>query len=185
MNPRSCTACRRRKVRCDKGRPCANCVKYEVECIFPFPGRARPKPRARVLNSEKQTCETLASVPRGVTAPNSSSAMSKANSLQLVHYQKSHTRGVRERMPHEGLWIERCWYLGDRLPKLFYQVDEKLSASPLYGRQNSALMGLNGWSILVCDEFSFYVLVCTGHTDNLITVIRCRNTRDVFQMTIV
>ncbi|KAK5055180.1 hypothetical protein LTR84_012929 [Exophiala bonariae] len=45
LNPRSCTTCRRRKVRCNKHDPCANCVKAGVECIFPGPGRAPRKSR--------------------------------------------------------------------------------------------------------------------------------------------
>src|SRR5436190_11438545 len=43
LNIRSCITCRRRKVRCDKQRPCSNCVKARVECIFPGPGRAPRK----------------------------------------------------------------------------------------------------------------------------------------------
>lgn len=45
LNPRSCTTCRRRKVRCNKHEPCANCVKAGIECIFPGPGRAPRKSR--------------------------------------------------------------------------------------------------------------------------------------------
>lgn len=40
LNPRSCTTCRRRKVRCDKKHPCSNCHKAGIECVFPGPGRA-------------------------------------------------------------------------------------------------------------------------------------------------
>ena len=40
INPRSCTTCRKRKVRCDKRHPCSNCYKAGIECIFPRPGRA-------------------------------------------------------------------------------------------------------------------------------------------------
>ena len=40
LNPRSCTTCRRRKVKCDKRHPCSNCLKGGIECIFPGPGRA-------------------------------------------------------------------------------------------------------------------------------------------------
>lgn len=45
LNPRSCVTCRRRKVKCDKKQPCANCVKANIDCIFPSPGRAPRKPR--------------------------------------------------------------------------------------------------------------------------------------------
>jgi len=45
LNPRSCVTCRKRKVRCDKREPCSNCVKANIDCIFPPPGRAPRKPR--------------------------------------------------------------------------------------------------------------------------------------------
>lgn len=32
---RSCDLCSRRKVKCDKQKPCRNCVKYGGECVFP------------------------------------------------------------------------------------------------------------------------------------------------------
>lgn len=45
VNPRSCTTCRKRKVRCDKRHPCSNCNKAGTECIFPGPGRAPRRSR--------------------------------------------------------------------------------------------------------------------------------------------
>ena len=45
LNPRSCTTCRKRKVRCDKKHPCSNCSKAGIECIFPGPGRAPRRSR--------------------------------------------------------------------------------------------------------------------------------------------
>lgn len=40
---RSCVTCRRRKVRCNKRSPCSNCLKANIECVFPPPGRAPRK----------------------------------------------------------------------------------------------------------------------------------------------
>jgi hypothetical protein len=45
LNPRSCVTCRRRKVRCNKENPCANCVRAGIPCVFPGPGRAPRKSR--------------------------------------------------------------------------------------------------------------------------------------------
>lgn len=41
----SCVLCQQRKVRCDKRKPCANCVKARVECrvVPPLPPRRRKK----------------------------------------------------------------------------------------------------------------------------------------------
>lgn len=44
-NPRSCTTCRKRKVRCDKKYPCASCLKTGSVCVFPGPGRAPRRSR--------------------------------------------------------------------------------------------------------------------------------------------
>ena len=32
---RSCRSCHRRKVRCDRGVPCANCSRYDIPCEYP------------------------------------------------------------------------------------------------------------------------------------------------------
>ena len=40
----SCTLCRRKKVRCDRSSPCANCVRVGVECVPSIPSQA---PRGR------------------------------------------------------------------------------------------------------------------------------------------
>lgn len=45
LHHRSCVTCRRRKVRCDKRLPCANCSKASIDCVFPNPGRAPRKTR--------------------------------------------------------------------------------------------------------------------------------------------
>lgn len=45
LHHHSCVTCRRRKVRCDKRHPCANCNKGSIECVFPNPGRAPRKAR--------------------------------------------------------------------------------------------------------------------------------------------
>ncbi|KAJ5777526.1 hypothetical protein N7520_000772 [Penicillium odoratum] len=52
---RSCFFCRSRKVKCDRQKPCANCLRAGLECVYPSgPGRAPKRPRRalddRVLN---------------------------------------------------------------------------------------------------------------------------------------
>ena len=53
VNPRSCTLCRKRKVKCDRHEPCGNCVKASAQCIFPGPGRA-PRRSKKPENAEIQ-----------------------------------------------------------------------------------------------------------------------------------
>jgi len=49
--PRSCEACRQRKVRCDKNSPCSRCIKRADVCVFSRPVE-RPKKRAKTRNEE-------------------------------------------------------------------------------------------------------------------------------------
>ncbi|KAH8889679.1 hypothetical protein GQ53DRAFT_188133 [Thozetella sp. PMI_491] len=65
----SCVLCQQRKVRCDKQKPCANCVKAQVECkvVPPQPPRRRKKkPHERDLIDRLRKYEALLS-QHGVT----------------------------------------------------------------------------------------------------------------------
>ncbi|PYH90939.1 hypothetical protein BO71DRAFT_421921 [Aspergillus ellipticus CBS 707.79] len=42
----ACSLCARRKVKCDKGDPCSNCLKAQVECLYESPAPHRPRKRA-------------------------------------------------------------------------------------------------------------------------------------------
>lgn len=58
----SCVLCQQRKVRCDKQKPCANCVKAQVECrVVPPqpPRRRRKKPQERDLIERLKKYEAL------------------------------------------------------------------------------------------------------------------------------
>ncbi|KAL1840147.1 hypothetical protein VTJ49DRAFT_763 [Mycothermus thermophilus] len=58
----SCVLCQQRKVRCDKQKPCANCVKAQVECrvVPPQPPRRRKKkPQERDLIDRLRKYESL------------------------------------------------------------------------------------------------------------------------------
>lgn len=59
LNPRSCVTCRKRKVKCDKTHPCANCNRAHIECVFPSPGRAPRKKRKFVDGKDKELLERL------------------------------------------------------------------------------------------------------------------------------
>jgi hypothetical protein len=52
-NPRTCVTCKRRKVKCDRISPCSNCVKAQIQCKYPPPGRAPRQPRRGMRLPEK------------------------------------------------------------------------------------------------------------------------------------
>ncbi|OJJ45916.1 hypothetical protein ASPZODRAFT_152870 [Penicilliopsis zonata CBS 506.65] len=43
---KACSVCARRKVKCDKGSPCANCLKAQTPCVYEAPAPQRPRKRA-------------------------------------------------------------------------------------------------------------------------------------------
>ncbi|KAL2818335.1 hypothetical protein BJX63DRAFT_71082 [Aspergillus granulosus] len=47
LKPKSCLACRKRKVKCDRQVPCGNCSRWTIECIFPSPIRRCPRARTK------------------------------------------------------------------------------------------------------------------------------------------
>ena len=42
----ACSICARRKVKCDKGDPCTNCLKAQAQCLYEAPAPHRPRKRA-------------------------------------------------------------------------------------------------------------------------------------------
>ncbi|KIV78826.1 hypothetical protein PV11_06436 [Exophiala sideris] len=50
---RSCVACRRRKIRCDRELPCSYCTKLHLQCVYPGPGQDG-KPGNEVLSRLKR-----------------------------------------------------------------------------------------------------------------------------------
>ncbi|RDW89192.1 hypothetical protein BP6252_01224 [Coleophoma cylindrospora] len=65
--PLSCKRCRQRKIKCDRGTPCATCRRFGMECAYPPRVRTRRDPRkhqelldriARLENLVTQTAET-------------------------------------------------------------------------------------------------------------------------------
>lgn len=59
LNPRSCVTCRKRKVKCDKVHPCANCNRAHIACVFPSPGRAPRKVRKVGESRDKDLLDRL------------------------------------------------------------------------------------------------------------------------------
>ena len=46
----TCSLCARRKVKCNKGEPCSNCLKAKAQCLYEAP--APPRPRKRAADEE-------------------------------------------------------------------------------------------------------------------------------------
>lgn len=117
LSLRSCVTCRRRKVKCDKAIPCANCARHGSKCVFPPPGRARPKPRVRAAERILQrgpggrpvSDQTVAFVSKECSALSQSDIQFRLDEGVLAKEQ----------------WIDRWWSIGERLPKRLYMFDAK------------------------------------------------------------
>ncbi|KAF2150627.1 hypothetical protein K461DRAFT_280620 [Myriangium duriaei CBS 260.36] len=77
---RSCLPCHQRRVKCDKGRPCAVCVKAKTDCVYPPEGKLKRRRRKQQHDAELigriRELETAVdrlgntAVPRGAGGPN-------------------------------------------------------------------------------------------------------------------
>ncbi|KAI9730697.1 MAG: hypothetical protein M1834_005666 [Cirrosporium novae-zelandiae] len=113
FNPRSCTTCRRRKVRCDKKHPCSNCAKAGIECIFPKPGRAPRKVRkaldtellARLRRLEGVVQSLGAQVEEENDPLNNGNKTTSRSGSQDVNSSESNTNPERAR---DGQQISKC-----------------------------------------------------------------------------
>lgn len=154
-NLRSCTSCRRRKVRCNKETPCFNCVKNGVPCIFPPPGRARPTTRVRRTEVQEPSWEEQ--IPHLYQGDPVSSGQSPRHLPQVPGFQRGESESVTrtaarvppteaydmlaqttidrqsqatpEAMSGVEQWIERCLYIGEGPPKSLYQLGRQSTAS--------------------------------------------------------
>ncbi|KAF4415157.1 Zn2 Cys6 DNA-binding [Fusarium acutatum] len=120
LSVRSCVTCRRRKVKCDKATPCANCVRHGSKCVFPPPGRARPKPHARA--AERILQRGLAGRP--VSHQTAAFVSKERPTLSQSDIQFRLDEGILVKEQ----WIDRWWYIGERLPKRLYMFDTKPSS---------------------------------------------------------
>lgn len=115
LNPRSCVTCRRRKVRCDKLHPCANCTRAHIECVFPAPGRAPRKTRKIGEGRDKELLDRLRRLEGvvkglGVDVPSSldtdSKTTAKKHTFDPENAEKVEEEEHRKAVLDSSKWVE-------------------------------------------------------------------------------
>lgn len=119
---RSCVPCRRRKVRCDKVHPCANCVRLGAACVFPPPGRARPRPRHHQVPN-RSTHSTSAPMDRSTQTPDQTTAF--VSNSRASNSQTHDSSQIDAQIESKEKCIERFFFLGQTLPKWLAHVDTR------------------------------------------------------------
>ncbi|OJZ92940.1 hypothetical protein ASPFODRAFT_56471 [Aspergillus luchuensis CBS 106.47] len=100
---RTCSSCRQRKIKCDRQRPCINCSRSGVECIYP-PGRGRaPKRPRNAVNAQlSHRLTRLESIIRsfeyhanqGSSTPHSAAPVTLSSSADSRVSETSRTQSV-------------------------------------------------------------------------------------------
>ncbi|KAL4917791.1 hypothetical protein BDW62DRAFT_74979 [Aspergillus aurantiobrunneus] len=118
LKPKSCLACRKRKVRCDRQLPCANCARWSIECNFPSPirrcPRARTKPGARsrsdqALHDKIHMLETQVSELTGIVKTQADMILSLATPGGSL-FPLSHTWAHAVAPLHPSLALGRIYW---------------------------------------------------------------------------
>ncbi|KAK5053761.1 hypothetical protein LTR84_001722 [Exophiala bonariae] len=75
---RSCIACRRRKIKCDRNQPCAYCVRIRVQCIYPVEEPKKQPDDNDVLSRLKRIESSLARLEATHSSNNKSLRVNQA-----------------------------------------------------------------------------------------------------------
>ncbi|CAD6573380.1 MAG: hypothetical protein ASARMPRED_006024 [Alectoria sarmentosa] len=119
LNARSCTTCRKRKVKCDKRHPCSNCTRAGIECIFPGPGRAprrsRKPPDTELLARLRRLEGVVQSLGKGID--DEAEPANEPVVVPKVEYEPLQPNGpdnfsVKDVQPHKS-----CGLVGQHEPK--------------------------------------------------------------------
>ncbi|KAI0159575.1 hypothetical protein GGR57DRAFT_499901 [Xylariaceae sp. FL1272] len=81
----SCLACRRRKVKCDRGHPCARCVSTETHCKYRISDGEHPARQNVPRNGARESTASPRGVPTPTAAPNPLLGLSRPFSNNTNH----------------------------------------------------------------------------------------------------
>ena len=139
INPRSCTVCRRRKVKCDKKMPCGNCVKAGNDCVFPA-SRGVPQPsNSSYSQSSGRDAQLLA----------------RLNKLEKVVKELRRHPDVEEGRPSQFAWNAKP---GDReTSPSEYMLRTDVGRLQISDDGQSRYSSSRLWTTL-CDEAGFLII---------------------------
>lgn len=147
LNPRSCITCRRRKVKCDKKQPCANCVKAHIDCVFPSPGRAPRKPRKPQDSELIERLKKLEGVVRSLGVQTGVQGEDTQNGREEETSPSTVTDGNAEPKKEEELKLE------EQAPNAHQEPEELKQTKFDQDGKKSSITGLeNRFGRLVVDE---------------------------------
>ncbi|RHZ54006.1 Zn(II)2Cys6 transcription factor [Aspergillus thermomutatus] len=120
---RSCLRCHQRKVRCDKGSPCAACVRLKVPCQYPSPNRVQRRPPKA---TSADVVSRIDQLERAVTELIRSPSIARS-----IH--DNETNAARstppEPQPRQGLLVRDGRYIDEHLLSGFLEKDKELQTA--------------------------------------------------------
>ncbi|RHZ55590.1 hypothetical protein CDV55_104480 [Aspergillus turcosus] len=120
---RSCLRCHQRKVRCDKGSPCANCVRSKVPCQYPGHNRVQRRPpkatSADVVSRIDQLERAVSELTR------------RPSTVRSIHDEDTDVTPTPgpERQPRQGLLARDGRYIDEHLLSGFLEKDKELQTA--------------------------------------------------------
>ncbi|KAH1421040.1 hypothetical protein KXX32_008222 [Aspergillus fumigatus] len=120
---RSCLRCHQRKVRCDKGSPCAACVRMKVPCQYPGPNRVQRRPPKA---SSADVVSRIDQLERAVTE-----LIRRPSTASPIHDNEVNvTRAAApERQLRQGLLVRDGRYIDEHLLSGFLEKDQELQTA--------------------------------------------------------
>ncbi|GFF24340.1 uncharacterized transcriptional regulatory protein C139.03 [Aspergillus udagawae] len=120
---RSCLRCHQRKVRCDKGSPCAACVRMKVPCQYPGPNRVQRRPPKA---TSADVVSRIDQLERAVTE-----LVRRPSTVSSIHDDDTNVTGstAPERQARQGLLVRDGQYIDEHLLTGFLEKDKDLQTA--------------------------------------------------------
>lgn len=121
LKKKACVSCRARKVKCDRGTPCANCTRWSLTCVFPSPIR-----KCRRVRKAAELPTTSGTAVRNEDPP-TEVAQQLEPTLRSMSTSIGKPRGVLEQdhnsvQLHQGDWD---FFINSGSPETFQASVEK------------------------------------------------------------
>ncbi|CAG7949172.1 unnamed protein product [Penicillium olsonii] len=134
LGARSCLACHRRKVRCDRGVPCTNCAKCDFTCVYPTKDKDRDEQRSPTLQRISDRLGRLETLLSHLVEPRAS-----VSAEQQVHDAPIFTQSQRESKPWELLLNDgnNVQYVNNSNLRDLLQNDERIKTQRASGLEST------------------------------------------------
>lgn len=155
----TCSLCARRKVKCDKGDPCSNCMKAKVQCLYEAAApRLRKRPVDEDLLKRISLYEALLQ-KHGIDIAQSSNTSNSSNLDVNQDVQQQDTRILPSRLSESGVSTSRAYPpKANAIRCLWSDLSSEVCSTQALSTAQVAVFTALSWSRLCSPQLSLLLM---------------------------